>query len=356
MPQYLHTLDLVKRFGVHKGDRTGTGTQSMFGQQKRYSLRNNRLPVITTKKIHLPSVIHELFWMLSGDTRVDYLIANGVRIWNEWVKPETAVYRDLLPDELRKVLTPKIGNKHLLVFVYSNEPRPIRVVAFSDYIGSLPAPQEFDFVAQFTPEQVAGAEYVIEVSPTDWRSASTPGFIEASTPNDIPYEYDKRIYRLLFGTEPTKLVGGDLGSEFNNRLKTFTHVVKKMEWSNYEGYEFVTDIPGTDLYTDRAVISKQVDPFDGIFTSLRNVGYFSLVLNDCLVSFKMDETGLSSILHYGDNYYVPHISCLTMVLANKLNVDTNEIIFNSDECIINLVNLDISDVELLKTIQLSELS
>ncbi|MFO5890506.1 thymidylate synthase, partial [Klebsiella pneumoniae] len=85
MEQYLNSIRLVKEHGVHKGDRTGTGTQSMFGQQERYSLRNNRLPVGTTKKIHLASEIHELFWMLSGDTKEDYLFAIFVCIYNYWV-------------------------------------------------------------------------------------------------------------------------------------------------------------------------------------------------------------------------------------------------------------------------------
>lgn len=273
MHQYLHTVDIVKRFGVHKGDRTGTGTQSRFGHQARYSLRNNQLPVVTTKKVHLPSVIHELIWMLSGSTRVDYLIENGVRIWNEWVKPETAVYRAMFPDEVRKALKPKIGDRHLLVFVYG-EPRRIKVTPRDAYIEDLTDEQTHDFKQQFTDEQFAVAEYVVEVTPQDWRTASTPGFKEASAPNLIPYEYDQRLYRLIFESEPQKLVGGDLGAVYGKTWRDLedTRVISKQEWADYENrkFEFVVDIPGSSMETDRCVVTRRIDQIQDIIDQLKN--------------------------------------------------------------------------------------
>ena len=83
MRQYLDLIEHVLKYGNYKGDRTNTGTYSVFGYQTRYDLSKG-FPLVTTKKTHLKSIIHELLWFISGDTNIKYLVDNNVKIWNDW--------------------------------------------------------------------------------------------------------------------------------------------------------------------------------------------------------------------------------------------------------------------------------
>jgi len=87
MKQYIDLVNHVIENGIEKGDRTGTGTKSVFGHQMRFDLSKG-FPMLTTKKLHLKSIIYELLWFINGDTNITYLQENGVRIWNEWADEE----------------------------------------------------------------------------------------------------------------------------------------------------------------------------------------------------------------------------------------------------------------------------
>lgn len=281
MQSYHEILETIASKGYRKGDRTGTGTTSWFGQHKRFSLNFNfkpRLPVVTTKKIHLPSIEHELLWMLSGDTRLEYLIANGVRIWNEWVKPGTEVWKALTIDELKIAILKKYNANEedfevIPCIASSNEfevnpnddkdpyddqePVEPKLVDYrwNPYLGKDCLFIDVTVYGKTVVDVHALGEHVKEDYVKNWSHWAT-------------------IYKIVFEKEPRKLIGGDLGPVYGKTWRDIedTRIVPKLDWPDYEkrGFDFVIDVPGTDYTSDRAVVTRRVDQVKEVLHLLEN--------------------------------------------------------------------------------------
>ena len=146
MKQYLDLVNHVLEHGNEKGDRTGTGTKSVFGYQMRFDLSEG-FPMVITKKLHLKSIIHELLWFLKGDTNTKYLIDNGVRIWNEWADENGELgpvyghqWRNWNSDEIDQIqsvidtLKTNPNSRRMLVSAWNPSVLPDTSKSFSDNV------------------------------------------------------------------------------------------------------------------------------------------------------------------------------------------------------------------------------
>ena len=147
MKQYLDLMRHVKENGVQKGDRTGTGTISVFGHQMRFNLADG-FPLVTTKKCHLKSIIHELLWFLKGETNTEYLTENDVKIWNEWAT-ETGDLGPVYGYQWRNWPTP--NGQHIdqiseVIELLKTKPNSRRIIVSAWNVSDLPdesiSPQE----------------------------------------------------------------------------------------------------------------------------------------------------------------------------------------------------------------------
>jgi len=148
MKQYHDLLKHVLEHGAEKGDRTGTGTKSVFGYQMRFNLGEG-FPMVTTKKLHLKSIIYELLWFLKGDTNIEYLKENGVRIWNEWADKNGELgpvyghqwrnWNSEEIDQIKEIVTTLKNNpnsRRMLVSAWNPSVLPDTSVSFSENVAN----------------------------------------------------------------------------------------------------------------------------------------------------------------------------------------------------------------------------
>lgn len=143
MKQYLDLLQDILDHGVQKGDRTGTGTISVFGRQLRFDLSEG-FPILTTKKIHLKSIIYELLWEISGNTNIKYLQENGVRIWNEWAD-ENGDLGPVYGGQWRNFNNQNIDQLQIALDMLKNNPNSRRIIVTAWNPVVLPDEKEKDF-------------------------------------------------------------------------------------------------------------------------------------------------------------------------------------------------------------------
>lgn len=261
MKEYLELLEETKLKGVAKGDRTGTGTFSRFGDQLRFNLRNNNLPVVTTKYIHLHSVKHELEWMKSGETNLKYLLDNKVTIWNEWAIPGTEKYRWLTIAEINEAIKKRLG---ITTEIYT---------VTRDY--------SVDNECGWECVKESDDRYTLYVNSEKFNDYIVSPFLNGLFENKdvftkpVEYEQFNKLYQLIFNKEPKVLEDAQLGHVYgkmwrdieDTRIINRCYFDNKEEWAKLQkrGFEWVSAVN-----SDSIVITRKVDQLKDVLNQLEN--------------------------------------------------------------------------------------
>ena len=231
---YFELLNTVLNHGVAKDDRTGTGTLSTFGQYKRFNISKDQIPLLTTKEVSLHNIIHELLWMLSGDTNIRYLKEHRVGIWDSWVKPGTEVYANLSDEEI--------------------------IAAITKQPGSLP-------VQFLKSDQIESGEYQLEVVDRGDDEGNVSSVTVVSYSDSLGLQ---KGYQDHFGRPAIKLVAGELPKIYQHQWRhwedvRFSHDPEMSDDLISKGYRYIgsLDTDGSEVYR------REIDQLQVVIDQLR---------------------------------------------------------------------------------------
>lgn len=232
--QYKALIEHIDAEGVNKVDRTGVGTHSVFGAQMRFDISDGKLPLLTTKRVFTRLITHELLWMLSGDTSIKYLLDNNVHIWDSWVDPDTAVYRDLTEEEIKTAIEIE---------------RNVTTVVFDHNVST----EELDRLSNDGSVLVLCG---LDLSTQPWEDA----------------------YRKVFDKEPVALVSGDCPKVYGKQWRRWedTRIVPMDEWDEQSvelknaGFKCMDEFFHIPDEENKAIIYREIDQIANIIDLLRN--------------------------------------------------------------------------------------